>query len=85
MCFSIEWIEHLFVLLIIIGAVVALVRLLLPLVLGWMGSPGGIILQAINIVMWAFIAIFCVYIIFELISCLLSGGGGFGLAFPRGR
>ena len=83
MCFSMDWLLHLFVLLIIIGAVVALVRLLLPLVIGWMGAPGAIILQAINIVMWAVVAIFVVYIVFELISCLLSGGGGFGLAFPR--
>lgn len=83
MCFSLEWIEHLFVLLIIIGAIVALVRLLLPLAIGWMGAPGALILQAINIFMWAIIAIFCVYIVFELIGCLIGGNGGFGLAFPH--
>ena len=83
MCFDLAWIEHLFVLLIIIGAIVALVRLLLPLVIGWMGAAGAIILQAVTIFMWAIIAIFCVYIVFELIGCLLGSGGGFGLAFPH--
>ena len=30
MCFSLEWLEHLFILLIVIGAIVALIRLVLP-------------------------------------------------------
>lgn len=81
MCFSLSWIEELLVWLIIVCAVVAILRLLLPYVLGQLGVAGGIIMQAINIFVWAVVLIAVVYFCFALISCL--GGGGFPL-FHRG-
>jgi len=82
MCFSMQWLQQLFIYIIVIGAVFAIVRLLLPMVFAQLGGPGNVIAQVINIIMWAFIAILVVYICFALISCLLGSGGGFSL-IPR--
>lgn len=78
-CFSLQWLEQLFIWVIVIGAVIAIIRLLLPLVFAQFGG-GGVLAQIINIVLWAFVAIMIVYIAFALISCLLGGGG---LMLPR--
>lgn len=72
-CFDLQWFEQVLVWLVIIGAIVALVKLLLPLVLTNLGVAGGTIMAAINIIMWAVITIFIIYFIFDLIACL--GGG----------
>ncbi len=73
MCFSIDWFEQILIWLISVGAIVALIKLLLPLVIANLGSPGNVIMQAITIIMWAVITIFVVYFVFDLIACL--GGG----------
>jgi hypothetical protein len=78
-CFSLGWIEQLLVWLIIVCAIVAIIRLLVPWITGMIGMP--IVGQVINIVLWAFLAILCVYICFGLLSCLIGFGGG--LHFPR--
>lgn len=80
MCFSLGWLEQLFVWLIVVCAVIALIRLLVPFLTGLIGIP--IIGQALNIVLWAVVAIMAVYICFALISCLLGAGGGL-MHFPR--
>ena len=74
MCFSLQWVEQLFIYIIVIGAIFAIIRLLLPMVFAQLGGPGNIIAQVINIILWAIIACFVVYICFALISCLLGGG-----------
>jgi hypothetical protein len=76
-CFSLAYLEQLFVWVVIVCAIIAIIRLLLPYVLGQLGAGGGIIMAAINIVMWAVIAIAVIYCCFMLISCL-----GGGLSFP---
>lgn len=76
MCFSLPWVEHLLIQMVIIGAIVALVRLLLPIVLGWFGPPGAVVQRVIDLLMWAAVCIFLIIIIFDVISCLLSSGGG---------
>jgi hypothetical protein len=81
MCFSLEFIKTLLIDLVIIGAVFAIIKLLLPLALGWLGGAGSIIMQVLNIVLWAVICIFVIIICFDLISCLLGAGGG--LHLPR--
>jgi hypothetical protein len=73
MCFSLSWIEQLCVWLIMVFAVVAIIRLLVPFLTGMIGIP--VVAQIINIILWAVVAIMCVYIIFTLIGCLLGGGG----------
>ena len=75
MCFSLQWVEQILIWLVVVGCVVALLRLLLPWILGMFGVGGGILMQAINIVIGAIIAVFVIVIIFDLISCLLGSGG----------
>lgn len=81
MCFSLQWLGQVLVWLIVIGAVVAIIKLILPLALGWLGNPGGIVLRIIEIVLWAIVAIFVVWFAIDMISCLLGAGGG--LHLPR--
>lgn len=78
MCFGISWIENVLIWLIVVGAVIAIFKILLPLVLSQIGAPAGVIMQIINIALWAFICIVVVIFAFELIGCLLHVG-----SFPR--
>lgn len=76
MCFSAEWFEQLLLDLVYLGVFVALVRLLLPWVLGLFGVNSGVLMQAVNIIIAGAVAIFVIVLIFGLLSCL---GGGFPL------
>lgn len=78
-CFSMGWLEQLLVWLVIVCAIVAIIRLLVPWITSMTGFP--IVGQAINIILWAFLAIICIYIVFGLLSCLIGMAGG--LHFPR--
>jgi hypothetical protein len=83
MCFSLEWIETLLIWLVIVVAIVAILKLLVPWIFAQIGgNPTGPLMAIVNIFIWAVIAIFVIYIVFALISCLLGMGGGFSL-FPR--
>lgn len=73
-CFSLAWLEQILIWAVIVAAVFAILKLIVPYILGMLGVAGGIIAQAINIVLWAVIAIFVIYIVFGLLSCLLGGG-----------
>lgn len=77
MCFSLAWIEALLIWLVIIGAVIAILRLFVPWVLGLFGVNLGPIPQIIRIVIIAILAIAAIYFVFDLIGCLG------GLSFPR--
>ena len=78
-CFSLAWVEQLLIWCVIIGAIWAIIQLLLPLVIGPLGGAAGLILQILKIVVWAVIVIFIIYIAFDLISCLIGMGGGLSL------
>jgi len=80
MCFSLAWIEQLCVWLIVIGALVAIIQLLIPYL---STLVPGIVAQIIRIVLWAVVAICVVYLVFALISCLLGAGGGLHLLPAR--
>lgn len=82
MCFSLAWLAQLCVYAIVIGAVFAILKLVVPFALQQLGVGGGIVVQVLNIVLWAIIAIAVVYFCFAVISCLV-GAGGFTL--PRFR
>jgi hypothetical protein len=75
MCFSLEWIETLLIWLVIVFAVIAILRLLLPWVFSLFSTNPGPLLPIINIVVGAVLAIFVIYIAFALIACLMGGGG----------
>jgi hypothetical protein len=72
MCFSLAWIEQILIWAVIVVAVVAIIKILIALVLPQLGWAGSIIMQVLNIVMWAVIAIFVIVICFDLIGCLIS-------------
>lgn len=78
-CFSFQWLEQVLVWLVIIGAIVAILRLLIPWIVSMTGVP--IIGQALEIILWAIIAIYVIYFIFALLGCL---GGGLP-TFPHAR
>jgi len=82
MCFSLEWVEQLLIWLVIVGAIVAILRLLIPWALSFFGFNPGPIMQIINIVIGAIVVIFVIYFVFAMIACLSSMGGGLSL-FPR--
>jgi hypothetical protein len=64
MCFDLAWFENLLIWLVVVCAIVAIFKLLLPLLFG-----GEIILRIVNIIVWAVISIFIIVMIFDLISC----------------
>jgi hypothetical protein len=74
MCFTLGWIEQLCVWIIMVVALVAIINLVLPWLTSMIGIP--IVAQIIRIVLWAVVAIACVYIIFGLLACVLGAGGG---------
>jgi hypothetical protein len=81
MCFSLAWLEQLVVWLIVIAAIIAVIRLVIPFLDSLTGFP--IIGQILMIILWAVVAIALVIIIFGLLSCVLGGSGTLG--FPRIR
>ena len=85
-CFSLAFVENLLIWLVVIVVLVAIFKLVLPLVLGLFGAPpgGGIIISILGYVIWAIVAIFVIIFVFDLLSCLI-GGGGTGLHFPNNR
>lgn len=77
MCFSLAWLEQLIVWLIVVGAIVAITKLVIPFLDSLTGLP--IIGRILMIILWAIVAIALVAIIFGLLGCV--GGGTLG--FPR--
>ena len=78
-CFSLSFLQQLIIWVIVIAAIVAVIRLLVPYLTSLIGFP--IIGRIIEIVLWAVVAIAVVYLIFGLLGCLLGSGGG--LHLPR--
>jgi len=74
-CFSIYTIENLLIWLVILVAVVAILKLFMPWLLSQLGIDGGIILQVINIIVWAIVVIFCIIVVFDLVACLVGSPG----------
>lgn len=72
MCFDLHWVMTVLIWLVVIGAVIAIVRLLLPQVLANFGAAGTLVLQILNIVIWASVLIAIIIFAFELISCLVG-------------
>lgn len=81
MCFSLAWVQALLIDLVIIVAVVAIIKLLVPFLTSLLPAGGNVISGIINIVLWAVVAVFIIYIIFGLIGCI--SGHGFALLPSR--
>ncbi len=82
MCFSIAFLFQLLIWLVIVGAVYAIIKLVVPAVMAQFGGPGSLLAQVINIVLWAVMLIIVLYLIWDLVECLVGSGG---LSRPRLR
>jgi len=71
-CFNLAWLEQLLIWLVVIGAVVALIKLVVPLATSALGSAGAVLLGALNIVIWAIVAIAVIVLVFELLACVVG-------------
>jgi uncharacterized membrane protein len=67
-CFSLGWIEQLLIWFVVITAVIAIIKLLIPAVI----PLGGTIIQVINIVVWVVVAIAIIILVFDLLSCVVG-------------
>jgi hypothetical protein len=89
MCFTWGWLEQLLIWVVIVVAIVAILKLIVPYILSKLGAPASegvaVAFRAVDIVIWAVIAIFVIYFVFALIACLWSLGGGSFPLFPHPR
>lgn len=81
MCMSVAFFFSLAIWLVVVGALYAIIKLVIPAVLANFGGPGSLLAQVINIILWAFLMIVVLYLIWDLVACLLGGG----LPLPRLR
>lgn len=72
-CLSLGFLQALIVQMIVIGVIIAVLKLLVPWLVSFTGWP--ILGQIIMIILWGIIAIMIVYLIFALLGCLTGGGG----------
>ena len=82
MCFSLEWIEHILIWLVVVIAIVLVIKVFLPRLLGMLGEGGNMVMAVINIILWAIVVIAAILVGFELLSCLISSTG-LSLSPPR--
>jgi hypothetical protein len=73
-CFTLGFLEQLIIWAIIVGAIVACIKLLVPYLTGLVSPILG---QIIMIILWAIVAIMVVYLIFGLLACLVGAGPPF--------
>ena len=79
MCFSIPWLVSILIWLVVLCVIVTLVRIwILPM----LASTDPRIPATINILIWACVVIFVIYVCLDLLMCL---GGGTGYGVPRTR
>lgn len=71
-CLSLSWLMNLLIWLVVIGAVVGIVRLILPYVLGPLGEMGNLIMRALTIIIWAIVLIAIILLVFDLLGCLVG-------------
>jgi len=76
-CFSLPYIEQLLIWLVVIIGLIAILQLVFPWLMAQIGaSPdGGLIGRIIKIVTWVVVTIFCIYIVFDLLSCVFGTPG----------
>jgi hypothetical protein len=73
MCFSAIWLVQTLVWLVVICVIVAILHLLVPRILAWMGIDGSLIVQVIRIVIGAIVLIALIWFLYDLYVC---GTGG---------
>ena len=76
-CFSLGFVENLLIWLVIVCLIVAIFRLLIPKLLGLLGSPpgAGTVITILGWIIGAIVLIFIIILVFDLLSCVIGGGG----------
>ena len=74
MCFSVAWFVQTLVWLVVICGVIAIFRLVLPVVLGWLGMAGGLVMQVLNIILAVVVIVVLIWFCYDLLVC--AGGLG---------
>ncbi len=84
-CFTLGFFEQLLIALVVLCVLIGIFKLLLPMVLGWFGAPpgGGSIITILGYILWGVVAIFCIIIAFDLLSCVFGSGQSPVLNFRR--
>ncbi len=75
-CFSMAWIEQLLIWLVIVCVIIGIVKLIIPWVMSLFGAPpgGGAVMTALGYILWGVVAIFCIILMFNLLSCAFGSG-----------
>ena len=81
MCLNLGFLENLLVWLVVLCAVIALLKLVIPWALSFLGAGGAgdVIVRAINIIVFAIVAIAVIVFVFALIGCLVGAPAGMHL------
>lgn len=75
MCFSLALLVQFIVILIVIGAIFAIARVLLPSLIGELGPWGAKVYAVLRIIVGCIILVWVVYLVYDLFVCM----------FPMGR
>jgi predicted membrane channel-forming protein YqfA (hemolysin III family) len=68
-----EWLAHILIVLIVLGALIAICKIwLFPL----LGALDGRIVQTVNILIFVIVACIVIWMVVEVLSCALGGGLG---------
>jgi uncharacterized membrane protein len=82
-CFSMDWLLHVLILCVLVGGTIAILQIVIPYALSKMGATIGegarVVIRVFKVLLWCAVAIVVLYIVFMLIACLWSMGGGFSL------
>jgi len=75
MCFSVLWLVQTLVWLVVVCGLVAILMLLLPIVLGWLGVAGDLVMRVIRIIVMVIVIVALIWFLYDLYVCATVGGG----------
>lgn len=73
MCFSVLWLVHLLIELVIVAGIVAIALLLLPILFNWLGVAGNLVMQIIRIIVAVIVIIAIIWFCYDLWVCAAGG------------
>lgn len=68
-CFTVPGIIDALIWLVVICAIVGIIRVILPIVLGWLGVAGGVVEQVLRIILIATVIIIVLLLVLWLFGC----------------
>ncbi len=75
MCFSAYWLFATLARLVVICGIVAILMIVIPWVLSWLGNPvGAMVMQIIKIIVAVIVLVTLIWFVYDLWSCSVGGG-----------